>query len=149
MDPAAVAHYNQHRLEVTSVNPITALQVGLQMVHRLLAVVLLAAVGFCAWRSRRRLGKGNLLSRLALGWLGLILAQVALGAATVWSNKAADIATAHVLLGALLLALGAILSIVSFQAPVFVRPGGEESSPASEVVPPLYSARRAAATGLK
>jgi len=39
--------------------------------------------------------------------------QVALGAATIWSNKAADIATAHVLVGALALALGGILCIVS------------------------------------
>jgi heme A synthase len=53
------------------------------------------------------------LSRMALAWLGLILTQVLLGAATIWSNKAADIATAHVLVGALSLALGAILCIVS------------------------------------
>jgi heme A synthase len=53
------------------------------------------------------------LSRLALAWLGVILSQVALGAATIWLNKAADIATAHVLIGALSLAFGAILCIVS------------------------------------
>jgi cytochrome c oxidase assembly protein subunit 15 len=50
---------------------------------------------------------------MTLAWLGLVLTQVALGAATILSNKAADIATAHVLVGALSLALGAILSIVS------------------------------------
>ena len=44
------------------------------------------------------------LSRL---WLGLILLQVGLGAATIWTNKAADVATAHVLVGALALAVGA------------------------------------------
>ena len=58
-------------------------------------------------------------TRLALLWLGLILAQVLLGAATIWTNKAADVATAHVLVGALALALGAILSIVSFRQLMF------------------------------
>jgi heme A synthase len=52
---------------------------------------------------------------LALGWLCLIMVQVLLGAATIWSNKAADIATAHVLVGALSLALGTILSLILFQ----------------------------------
>ena len=55
------------------------------------------------------------MSRLALIWLGLILTQVVLGAATIWSNKAADIATAHVLVGALALALGAMMSIITYR----------------------------------
>jgi hypothetical protein len=41
----------------------------------------------------------------------LILVQALLGAATIWSDKAADIATAHVMVGSLALALGAMLSI--------------------------------------
>ena len=44
--------------------------------------------------------------------MGLILVQALLGAATIWSNKAADIATAHVLVGAVSLAFGLILSII-------------------------------------
>ncbi|MGH7967249.1 MAG: hypothetical protein ACREIC_00835, partial [Limisphaerales bacterium] len=52
-------------------------------------------------------------SRLTATWLGLILVQVLLGAATIWSNKAADIATAHVLVGALALALGTLLNLVA------------------------------------
>jgi cytochrome c oxidase assembly protein subunit 15 len=53
-------------------------------------------------------------SRLALVWLGLILTQALLGAATIWSNKAADIATAHVMVGALALALGVIQCIILY-----------------------------------
>jgi hypothetical protein len=44
----------------------------------------------------KRLGKKDLLTKFAFFWLGLILIQVALGIETIWSNKAADIATAHV-----------------------------------------------------
>jgi cytochrome c oxidase assembly protein subunit 15 len=113
MDAGSVARYNQQRIEVMAANPITAFQIGLQMSHRLLAVAILGAVAFAAWFSGRALGWRNGLSRLALVWLGLIVAQVVLGAATIWSNKAADIATVHVLGGALSLALGAMLCIIS------------------------------------
>jgi cytochrome c oxidase assembly protein subunit 15 len=113
MDADSVARYNQQRIEVVAANPITAFHIGLQMIHRVFAIAILGAVAYAAWFTRRALGGNNYLSRMALVWLGVILTQVALGAATIWSNKAADIATTHVLVGALSLALGAILSIVS------------------------------------
>ena len=111
-DPASVVRYNAHRVEITAVNPITAFQIDLQMVHRLAALLILAAVGFSAWRARR-----STLARSSAFWLGLILLQACLGAATVLSNKAADIATAHVLVGAISLATGAVLSIIVFRFP--------------------------------
>lgn len=111
-DPASVARYNAHRVEITDINPITAFQIDLQMVHRLAALLILAAVGFSAWRARR-----STLARSSAFWLGLILLQACLGAATVLSNKAADIATAHVLVGAISLATGAVLSIIIFRFP--------------------------------
>ena len=100
------------------------------MAHRLLALAILGAVAFAAWSARRTLGGGNLLSRLALGWLGLILTQVLLGAATIWSNKAADIATAHVLVGALSLAMGAMMSLIAYRELVS-RPPASTDSPAA------------------
>lgn len=109
-DPASVAQYNAHRVEITDVNPITAFQIELQMVHRIVAVLILAAVAFCAWRSR-----GSTVYKLAAFWLGLIVVQAGLGAVTVLSNKAADIATAHVLVGAISLAAGTILSIIALR----------------------------------
>jgi cytochrome c oxidase assembly protein subunit 15 len=111
MDSASVAGYNQHRMEVSGVNPITATQIGLQMAHRFVALLILAGVAGCAWRTRRQAGAGSTMGKLALVWLGLILTQVLLGAATIWSDKAADIATVHVMIGALSLATGAILSL--------------------------------------
>lgn len=131
-DPASIAHYNQQRMELTSVNPITAWQIDLQMFHRLGAVSIFAVVGLGAWTARRRLGRNHLLSRLTLFWLGLILGQMLLGAATIWSNKAADIATAHVVVGALSLALGVIVSIISAKAPVLTR-AEVAGSPAANV----------------
>lgn len=113
-DPASIASYNQRRIEVTAVNPITAFQVWLQMVHRAVAIVILGAVITWAVVSRRHLGGKNPLRFLGLLWLGLVLVQVGLGAFTIWTNKAADVATLHMLAGALTLAFGAMLSLLSF-----------------------------------
>jgi cytochrome c oxidase assembly protein subunit 15 len=115
MDPQSVARYNLHRVEMLAANPITAFQIWLQIGHRLNALLVLAAVGACAWLARRRLGGEHDVSKLTLGWLGLILTQVMLGAATIWSDKAADIATAHVVVGALSLALGGLVTIILFR----------------------------------
>jgi len=101
----AVARYNQQRVEITVANAITPFQIWLQMLHRLMAVLIVVGVAASAWQARR--GEGStVVRRLAFAWLGLILAQGALGAWTIWSNKAADVATAHVLVGALSLVTG-------------------------------------------
>jgi cytochrome c oxidase assembly protein subunit 15 len=132
MDAGSVAHYNARRMEILAVNPITAFQIGLQMTHRLLALAIVGAVAFAAWSARRTLGAGSLLSRLALGWLGLILTQALLGAATIWSNKAADVATAHVLVGALSLALGATMSLIALRELASSRQRADSSAAAEQ-----------------
>jgi len=109
---AAVAHYNQQRVEITTANAITSFQIWLQMAHRLVALGILAGVAAVAWRARAG-GTTAHLRRLAGGWFGLILLQVGLGAWTIWSNKAADVATAHVLVGALSLVTGVFGCIIS------------------------------------
>ncbi|HTJ00998.1 MAG TPA: COX15/CtaA family protein [Dongiaceae bacterium] len=114
-DAASVARYNQERIEITAPNAITATQIILQMAHRIMAVIILGAVTLCAWQSRRKLGGKHPLARVSTVWLGLILTQVALGAWTIWSNKAADVATAHVVVGALSLVTGAMLTIVGYR----------------------------------
>jgi cytochrome c oxidase assembly protein subunit 15 len=121
-DAESIARYNQQRIEVTLANPITAFQIELQMAHRIMAVLILAAVAFCVWQARSfgfsrsgppEGGTPNILRQLAFFWLALILVQATLGAATVLLGKAADIATAHVLFGALSLANGVLLCIIA------------------------------------
>ena len=113
-DPAAVATYNARRISVTEEATITAFQIKLQMAHRVVALVIVILVAACAGLARRRLGGKDLLTKLAIFWLALMLAQVALGAWTIWSNKAADVATAHVLVGALSLVTGALWCLIGF-----------------------------------
>jgi cytochrome c oxidase assembly protein subunit 15 len=149
MDPQSVARYNQQRVEIVDANPITSLEIGLQMAHRLVALCIFATTACCAWFAWRRLSRRHVATRLALGWLGLITIQVILGAATIWTNKAADIATAHVLVGALSLALGAILTLILRRQTVLenrsslasVRPNNELSG--------SFAARHAPAVGIE
>jgi len=110
----AIARYNANRMEITNINPITAFQVILQMVHRIVALAIFILVAICAAQAWRNLGKGDALTKLAVGWLTMIVAQIGLGAATIWTNKAADVATAHVLVGALSLVTGALWCLIAF-----------------------------------
>ena len=130
MDPKSVQSYNRQRIEVTAANPITGFQIGLHMTHRLLGFATLACVSAVAVVVRRRLGRQNELSRLALLWNGLLALQIGLGAATIWSNKAADIATAHMMVGAVSLALGAIACAISARNALVPRslPGSPDST---------------------
>ena len=110
MDAAFLAKINSQRLGADPFNPVTAFQIWLQMAHRFVALSILLLVGCVAWKARRE-HAGSLPAKFAAAWWGLICLQVGLGAATIWSNKAADMATAHVLCGALSLLAGTIFSV--------------------------------------
>jgi len=114
MSMDAVARYNQQRVEITVANAITPFQIWLQLTHRMMAVIILAGTAAAAWQARRR--DASLFERrVAFTLFGLILTQVSLGAWTIWSNKAADVATAHVLVGALSLVTGVLGCIICFR----------------------------------
>lgn len=105
---AAIARYNAQRVEVNGENPITAFQVDLQMVHRLVAYAIFLGVAAAAMLARKKLGFADALAKLAFAWLALLTLQIILGAATIWTNKAADVATLHVMVGALALLTGSL-----------------------------------------
>jgi len=113
VDSTSIARYNQERLEVTAMNSITAFQVILQMVHRIVAVLILVAVLWAGAASKRRLGSKAPLTKLSLAWCSLIVVQAMLGATTIWTNKSADIATAHVAIGALSLMTGTMMILLA------------------------------------
>lgn len=87
--------------------PTTAVQIWVQMAHRLVAVLITVAVIIAFLKARYHARATRFWIAV---WVGMIVVQVALGAWTIWSNKAADVATAHMILGALSLVLGAIIT---------------------------------------
>lgn len=90
----------------------TPLLISLQMKHRVLAFLLLAGVTWFAFLARTL--PDRRLKNLSTIWFYLVLAQVMLGAWTIWSNKAADVATAHVFLGAVCLLTGVMIVMRQF-----------------------------------
>lgn len=111
----AVIRYNQARFSMMSYNDITSGQIILQMVHRLMAYSIAALVFLCWWKARNSQTSGSPLRRFSNTWLSLILVQVALGASTIWTKKAADVATAHMAVGALSLMTGVLFSVAAFR----------------------------------
>jgi cytochrome c oxidase assembly protein subunit 15 len=112
-DAAALEKYNQSRLDHRDFKSITGGQIHLHMAHRLGALIVLGHVLGCFLKLRRAVGSGHPLARLAAGWLGLICVQFGLGIWTVLSNKAADIATLHVVVGATSLVTGGLLTLLA------------------------------------
>ena len=85
------------------------------MAHRFLALVIAAGVIACLIRARAAELRDTPLARLSDAWFLLLACQITLGAWVIWSNKAADIATAHVAVGAIMLALGVTISAISLR----------------------------------
>src|ERR1017187_4858718 len=77
--PEDIARYNANRVEINGENAITAFQVELQMVHRLVAYLIFLGVIAAAFLAKKQIG---------------------LGAWTIWSNKGAGVTTLHVMVGA-------------------------------------------------
>lgn len=105
---AAISAINAARVADDKV-PTNALHIWIQMAHRAVAIAILLAVTAVAWRAFAN-PIASAARLWAAIWLVMIIAQVALGAWTIWSNKAADVATAHMALGALSLIVGVLFS---------------------------------------
>lgn len=100
-DAASLTAINAKRA-ADRIAPVTAGQIHLQLAHRAGAVVLLLLVVIFTVRAVQLTPLGHWLRGWSLLWTGAILLQILLGGMTIWFNKAADVATTHVALGALL-----------------------------------------------
>jgi cytochrome c oxidase assembly protein subunit 15 len=102
---AALAKINVWR-DARALSDVDAFQVWLQMAHRFLAVVIGIAVIMFFVRVSRDAREIVALRRLSVFWVILFFVQFTLGAWTIWSNKAADVGTTHVAVGAIMLSFG-------------------------------------------
>jgi cytochrome c oxidase assembly protein subunit 15 len=102
---SALAKINAWR-DARALSDVDAFQIWLQMSHRFLAALIgIAVIAFCV-RVMKDAGHMTALRRLSILWVVLFFLQFTLGAWTIWTNKAADIATAHVAVGAIMLSFG-------------------------------------------
>ena len=112
--PAALAAINARR-DAQALSDVNAFQIWLQMAHRFGAVIVAIAT-IALWsgirRTRLHVSPVPFLSNLLVG---LVICQIGLGAWTIWSNKAADIATAHVAVGATIFAITVAVCMVCYR----------------------------------
>src|SRR5947208_9230993 len=111
---ASLAKLNAWR-DAGGLSEVTAFQIWLQMAHRFLAFIIAIAVIAFALRVWRDAPRFAALKRLSILWVALVTCQIALGAWTIWSNKAADVATAHVAVGAIMLSFGVSISAICWR----------------------------------
>ena len=112
---SAMARINEERSR-DLIAPVSIGQIHLQLAHRAGAVFLLIVVILTAVRAVSVTPLAHWMRGWSLLWAGAILLQILLGAITIWSNKAADVATAHMALGALLTAFGILFTFRLFCA---------------------------------
>ena len=103
--PEKLTEINAWR-DARALSEVTPFHIWLQMTHRFVALIIGAGVIASLFAAK----KSALLGRLAGVWFLLLISQITLGAWTIWSNKAADVATAHVAVGATMFAVGVAVS---------------------------------------
>src|SRR5438876_2453082 len=111
---AALAKINAWR-DARGLSDVDAFQIWLQMAHRFLAsIITVTVVAFClrVWSDAPGVAA---LKRLSITWVALVVCQIALGAWTIWSDKAADVATAHVAAGAIMLSFGVSICAICWR----------------------------------
>jgi len=123
----SLATINQWR-EARALSEVSAAHIWLQMIHRMVAVVITTGVIAYYFALRRHRADATL-STLSTLWVLLVVCQITLGAWTIWSNKAADIATAHVAVGAIMLAFGISISALALRLRAPDRFGAHEVRP--------------------
>jgi heme a synthase len=113
MSPAAIAKINEIRATLTPpLAPTSAHLIGLQYLHRIWAVLIVTAILMVSISFVRRRDLPVQVRAGAIAWILLVVMQFCLGMWTIWSNKAADVATAHQVCGALTLTVGVLLSLL-------------------------------------
>ncbi len=100
--------------DARALSDVNAFQIWLQMAHRFLALIItISVITFCGRVCTHGI---TLVKRLSILWVIGVFVQVSLGAWTIWSNKAADIATAHVAVGAIMLCFGVSISAICWRS---------------------------------
>lgn len=111
LSASAIDSYNEHRRFDLLLPVVTKEQIVYHLAHRLGAIAVTILVLGATGRILRDYRRFSTLRNPSLFLLFLLAGQIALGAWTVWSEKAALVATAHVAMGALMLAMAWLLTL--------------------------------------
>lgn len=114
-DAGGLPAINQERMW-DNLGPVTLGQIWIHYAHRVGAVLVAGVAAVNLRHVLRTFPTRPWLREPALILFLLVLVQVLLGALTVWNGKTVQVATAHVVTGALLLATSVVLTARVFQS---------------------------------
>ena len=80
-------------------------RIGIHFAHRVMAVILAVALTWFAWTIRRDPASGTTMRAGAAALVTLLVLQILLGAMVIWTLRRPEMTTAHVVIGALTLAV--------------------------------------------
>ena len=80
-------------------------RIGIHFAHRVMAVILAVALTWFAWTIRRDPASGPAMRAGAAALVTLLVLQILLGAMVIWTLRRPEMTTAHVVIGALTLAV--------------------------------------------
>lgn len=95
--------------------PFTSSAIVIHFLHRLGAVLVTLCVAWTVWRVWGQYWTVGRLRRPALLLAVLVVCQITLGAYTIWTQRAIVIMTAHVAVGAAVLATSVVLMLRAFR----------------------------------
>jgi heme a synthase len=115
LNSEALAHANEVRIWKLELEPINFFQLGVHLLHRLGAVLIGIGVWFLIKAIWKQASSSGLLRKFAILLACLVVIQFVLGMAVIWSSKAADIATAHVAIGALTFMVSVLIVLACYK----------------------------------
>jgi cytochrome c oxidase assembly protein subunit 15 len=95
--------------------PFDTAQIAIHFSHRIGALIVTLFVIWTATRILQNYRHEKKLFRPALLLLGALIAQLTLGAFTIWTQKAVLVTTAHVATGALILGTSLVLALRAYR----------------------------------
>lgn len=115
LDDVSLDQINEIRIWKLGLEKVTFFQLGVHLFHRMGAVLIgLAAMGLVA-DIFRRCSDISVLKKLGIILSVLVIIQFSLGMAVIWTAKAADIATAHVAVGALTWVVSVLIALTCYK----------------------------------
>lgn len=134
VDDAALADINHWRFENTDslgaeLPDVTKGQVLIHLAHRGGAIVVTLAIGVLAFMAFKRRASHPALWRSSLWLCGAVALQITLGAFTIWTIKHPYVTSVHVVTGAGILGLSAMLALRAW--PLAAQPAKAEAKSAS------------------
>lgn len=117
------------------VPPLNARTVAVHFAHRVWALVVLALIIWASARTGRSHRDNKSVLRPSMILATLVLVQILLGASIVWTGRAVAVATAHVAVGAALLATALVFAVRAARAHGVARTAGASATAGARNVP--------------